>query len=83
MNILMRQLEKEGVTEKAHFYDELMAYARDPNTHVVLDRQNELDYDVFTYAIVVKGTEFWLGEFATKEEAEQVIHEMGWIYESK
>lgn len=57
-------------------YKDAIEYASKPNLEVDIIHTNELGS--WQYAIVVEGNDFWMDAFYTKEEALNLVGEMGW-----
>jgi len=63
-------------------FKQAMQYAFDGSPKVII-RSNEVDPEQYQYAIVVKGTEFWMDAFETQDEAVAICEKMWWVYECK
>jgi hypothetical protein len=74
-------LLNDSIIDEATF-KQAMQYAFDGSSMEIM-RSNESDPDQYQYAIVVKGTEFWMDAFETLDEAIALCEKMGWNYEVK
>ena len=69
---------KEFLAE-APDYERAIQYALQEPLLVELIHTDE-NNDAWEWAIVVKGTDFWMDAKPTKEEAIELIKQMGWLY---